>query len=317
MKILFYKAYLAFASARNWLIAQVAFAVLAVLKKLPAEKALAFMERAAKRAGPWTSRHTLALDNLRQAYPEKSADDLEQIARDMWGHLGRLAAEYVFMDQLFVNDPERPGGARIDIVGREIFLRLQKEQGPHIFFTAHLGNFELLPVCAAGYDLDVTSLFRAPNNPHIAKAVAGEREGRMGGLLPSRAGAALTLARILENGGNVGILVDQKFRNGLKTTFFGRPCETNPLVAKLARHFECPIHPARTIRLPNGRFRLELQEALVPPRNAKGGIDDAALTQMINDIVEGWVREDPAQWFWMHRRWEISPATSRNRRANR
>ncbi len=311
-----FRVFNALRAANHWFVARLTFLLLGFLRLFPAEKSLDFMEWAAKRVGPLTGRHRLALDNLRRAYPDKPESEIRGIALAMWGHVARLAAEYVFMEQLFIPDAEHPGGPRIDVVGAEIFQRLREEKRPHIFFTAHLGNFELLPVCAAGYGLELTSLFRAPNNPYIAEAVSDGRKERMGGLLPSGAGAALTLARILESGGNIGVLVDQKFRNGLRTTFFGRECQTNPLVAKLARHFDCPIHPARCQRLPDGRFRLELFEAITPPRNAKGVIDDRALAQQINDIVEGWVREDPAQWFWLHRRWEISPATSQNRRAN-
>ncbi|RZL76659.1 MAG: lipid A biosynthesis lauroyl acyltransferase, partial [Sphingomonas sp.] len=39
------------------------------------------------------------------------------------------------------------------------------------------------------------------------------------------------------------------------------------------------------------------------PRNAEGAIDIPASCQVLNDIVEGWVREHPEQWMWFHRRW--------------
>ena len=77
----------------------------------------------------------------------------------------------------------------------------------------------------------------------------------------------------------------------------------NPLVAKLARHYDCAIYPARSIRLPEGRFRLELQDPIEIPRNERG-VDVQALTQKLNDIVAEWVREYPEQWLWLHRRWK-------------
>ena len=85
--------------------------------------------------------------------------------------------------------------------------------------------------------------------------------------------------------------------------FLGRPALANPLVGKLARNFDCPVYPARCIRLPGGRFRIELQAPLDIPRNEKDQVDVAKLTQMINDVVAGWVREHPAQWLWLHKRW--------------
>ena len=149
-------------------------------------------------------------------------------------------------------------------------------------------------------------MFRPPNNRYIADYIYKTRTGSMGGLLPSRSGAAFELARILEADGNVGVLVDQKFTNGVPTTFFGRPCETSPLLAKLARQFECDVYPTRSKRLPGTRFRLYMEEKLDLPRAADGRVDIAGTAQLLNDTVERWIREDPGQWMWFHKRWKLS-----------
>jgi len=289
--------------AEHWLTAQVSLAALSLLRRLPADKALGFAEKAARTIGPRVSRHKLAVDNLRRAYPEKSPAEIEEIALDMWGNMARLAVEYVFIDKLFDFDPERPGEGRVEVDGIETFLRIREEQRPHIFFTGHIGNFEFLPVAAATFGLDVHVLFRAPNNPYIADYINETRKSVMGGLVPSRAGAALQLARILDDGGNVGALVDQKFRNGVRTTFFGRECLTSPLIPKLTRQYECDVYPAHCIRLPGGRYRLEIGDKLVLPRDENGSVDVPRMAQQLNDITEQWVRKNPGQWMWFHRRW--------------
>ena len=292
-------------TANYWLTAQAVFALLAILERLPADGALNFVDRMARRIGPWTGRHGVALDNLRQAYPEKTEEEREAIARDMWGNMARLTAEYVFIERLFDFDPAATTPGRVEVVGEEIFIRLRAEEKPHIFFTAHMGNFELLPIAAASFDLDLTALFRAPNNPYLAGRLARRRSANMGNLLASRTGVAFTLARILERGGNIGMLVDQHFTRGLETTFFGRPCESSPLLPKLARQYECDVYPARCIRLPGNRFRLEVFEKIELPRNPRGEVDPAATAQILNDVVEGWVREHPGQWMWFHKRWKF------------
>jgi KDO2-lipid IV(A) lauroyltransferase len=63
------------------------------------------------------------------------------------------------------------------------------------------------------------------------------------------------------------------------------------------------VHGVRVIRLPQGRFRLELTKALNLPRDAEGRIDIAGTMQTVTNIIEGWVRERPEQWLWLHRRW--------------
>ncbi len=222
--------------------------------------------------------------------------------------MARLATEYIFLDHLFDYVPDVHTDGRIEVSGEETFHKLAAEKDrPHIIFTGHLGNFELLPVAGAAFGLNVTAMFRPPNNPYIAEYVFSTRRSKMGELLASRAGAAFALARILDAGGNIGVLVDQKFQYGIRTQFFGRECETSPLVPKLAKQYDCDVYPARCIRLPGNKFRLILQEKLELPRIGDGQIDVAATAQLLTDIVERWVREDPGQWMWFHKRWNITP----------
>jgi KDO2-lipid IV(A) lauroyltransferase len=307
MKSAVYRAAQRLRMVNYWLIAQAAGAAIGVLRLLPMDAALGFADRTARRFGPMFGRHRVALDNLRQAFPEKSEAEIRRIALDMWGNMARLAAEYIYLDNLFDYDQARPSAGRVEARGTEIYERIATEKKAHIMFTGHLGNFELIPIAGEAYGLHTTAMFRPPNNPYIAEYILSTRRAAMGNLLASRRGAAIGLARILEAGGNIGVLVDQKFLHGIRTTFFGRPCETSPLVPKLARQYECDVYPVRSTRLKGNRFRLEMEEKLTLPRDAEGKVDVAATAQLLNDVVERWVREDPGQWMWFHKRWKLSP----------
>ena len=292
--------------AEYWLIAQAAKAAIWLLRLLPMETALGLADRTARRFGPWFGRHRVAVHNLRLAFPEKSEHEIRAIALDMWGHMARLATEYIYLDRLFDYDPAKPNAGHIEAIGAERYLRIAAERKAHIFFTAHVGNFELIPIAAETFGLKVTAMFRPPNNPFIADYILSTRKSAMGSLVASRRGAAIALARILEDGGNVGMLVDQKFSEGIPTTLFGRPAESSPLLPKLARQFDCDVYPVRSTRLPGNRFRLELEEKVTLPRDAEGKVDLVATAQLLNDVVERWIREDPAQWMWFHKRWNLS-----------
>lgn len=303
LKLLAFKYWQKLKIANYWLWAQAVFILLALLRLLPAKAAIRFSAWVARKIGPLSSRHKVATRNLANAYPEKSPQEIEEIALEMWDSMARLLAEYVFLDAIFDFDPDTKEKGLIEVEGEEIFRRLLDEKKPHIFFTAHTGNFELLPICAATFGLNVTALFRPPNNPFIARKVLKARRTNMGHLVPSKAGAAWSLAAVLGQDDNVGMLVDQKFARGVPSTFFNLPVKTNPLLAKLARQYDCDVYPARCIRLPGGRYRLELSEAMELPRDANGQVDIAATAQLLNDTVEGWVREYPGQWMWFHKRW--------------
>ncbi len=126
-------------------------------------------------------------------------------------------------------------------------------------------------------------MFRPPNNPYIAEKVFNFRSARMGKLVPSHAGSSFALARQLEAGKGIGVLVDQKFQKGLVTNFFGNPVQTNPLLAKLVRQFDCEVYPAGASACLTIANRLEIEPKIDIPRTASGAVDVQATGQLLND----------------------------------
>jgi KDO2-lipid IV(A) lauroyltransferase len=255
-------------------------------------------------ASPLIPVNRVALANIRAAFPEMAEPEVRRIARGAWENLGRTAAEYAHLKTLFDYDylnPDAP--SRVEVEGIEHFITLKDDAKPGLIFSAHLANWELPAICAQAYDLDTTAVFRAPNDPAIAAVVHEIRSGAMGGLAAAKQGAAFAMQGVLERDGHLGMLIDQHFTRGVVVPFMGRPALTNPILGKFARRFECPVHGVRVIRLPNQRFRLQLTPPLDLPRDAQGEIDVQGAMAMMTAVVEGWVREHPEQWLWMHRRW--------------
>lgn len=253
--------------------------------------------------GPLLPAHRTAMANLRAAFPDMSEAERKRIALEAWDNLGRTGAEYAHLDSLFDYDPAATGDLRTEVAGIEHFYALRDDGRPGLIFSAHLANWELPAICAARFGLDATAVFRPPNNPAAARLVQEVRRRTMGGLAASTPGAVFAMRDVVETGGHLGQLIDQHFTRGVVVEFLGRPCLANPLLAKLARHYDCPVHGVRVVRLPEGRFRLELTPPLDLPRAADGTIDVAGAMQAMTAVVEGWVRENPGQWLWMHRRW--------------
>jgi KDO2-lipid IV(A) lauroyltransferase len=183
------------------------------------------------------------------------------------------------------------------------FVALRDDGRPALIFAAHLANWELPAICAAKHGLDAAVLYRTPNSKPVADEILRLRKDSMGQLIPAGLTAPLRMVTALEAGKHVGMLVDQRFGRGPKVMFLGRPAAANPLLAQLAKRFDCPVHGVRAARTGGARFRLEITEALALPRDAAGEVDVEALTQAMNTVIEGWVREHPGQWLWMHRRW--------------
>ncbi len=256
--------------------------------------------------GPLFPENKIARANLTAAFPEKSAAEIETIIRGVWDNLGRMGAEFTQLDRLWNEDAYlHPENSRVtlDPDSIERFVRLQDDGKPALIFAAHLANWELPAVSAATYKLDSAVLYRRPNNAVINEWLRETRNTSMGEIIPTDLGAPMKIAEALERGAHVGMLVDQYYVRGVEVMFFGRPTMANPLIARLAQHFNCPIHGTRIIRLPGHRFRAELTEEIAPARDAAGKIDIAGTMQIITNVIEGWIREYPEQWLWLHRRW--------------
>lgn len=272
-------------------------------RALGAERASAWGGALVRWVGPSLPSHRTAMANLRAAFPERDEAALRLIAGDAWDNLGRTGAEYAHLHTLFDFDPAVPESQRMEVEGAEQFFALRDDGEPGLIFSAHLANWELPAICAARYGLEATAVFRPPNNAAAARLVQEVRRETMGGLAAAGPGAAFRMQGVVERGGHLGQLVDQHFTRGVVVEFFGRPCLANPLLGKLARHYDCPVHGARVVRLPGLRFRLELTPALDLPRDAEGLVDVRGAMQAMTATIEGWVRENPGQWLWMHRRW--------------
>jgi Kdo2-lipid IVA lauroyltransferase/acyltransferase len=256
--------------------------------------------------GPRLKEHRIGRDNLAAAFPDKSPAEIEATLRGVWDNLGRVAAEFAHIDRLRMFDPDPLETGDI-VYSKEVdarFRQLRCDGKPALVFAAHLANWELPALIAAKYRLDATVLYRRPNIGAVSDAIIKLRKGSMGSLVPTGLDAPFKLLRVLEAGGHVAMLVDQHYVNGVDVTFFGRRCKANPFIARLARHIECPIHGTRIIRLPDQhRFRVDLSEAIEPRRDEAGRVDIAGTMQAITSVVEGWIREHPEQWLWVHRRW--------------
>ena len=188
------KWYVWLRDARDWTLARWLLTFLAGIKLLPADAAINSTAWITRKIGMLHPRTKLARENLRLAFPEKSSEEIETILHGVWENLGRTAAEYAFLDKIFHIDLENPENGRFEILGTKNFEELRDHKGPAICFTAHTGNWEVLPVGAAAYGLNITALFRPPNNRYLAKEVLKARTTNMGHLVPSKAGASWALS---------------------------------------------------------------------------------------------------------------------------
>ena len=275
-------------------------------RRLGTDQASRVGGRIVRTVGPFLPAHRTAMANLALAFPDLDPAARRALAGEAWDNLGRTGAEYAHLHTLFDVDAADPASQRMQVSGEGHFADLRDDGKPGLIFSAHLANWELPAICAARYGLDATAIFRPPNDAASARLVQEVRRETMGGLAAAGQGAVFAMQGVVERGGHLGQLIDQHFTRGVVVEFFGRPVLVNPLLGKLARHYECPVHGVRVVRRDGARFSLELTPPLDLPRDASGAIDVQGAMQAMTRVVEDWIRENPGQWLWMHRRWRPS-----------
>jgi len=283
-----------------------AVGLLGAMKRLRRKPTAKFAGLVMRKVGPLFKEHRLGRENLRAAFPEKSDVEIEQILAGVWDNLGRIAVEFAHLDEFRVEGSAlvTPDSVTLSPETTERYERIRKSGKPVIAFASHLGNWEIAALVAKSLGFNSAVLYRRPNISAIADVVTRLRAPLMGDLVSTGLDAPLKLARLLQSGVHVGMLVDQHYTKGVEVTFLGRPCKANQLVALLARQTGCPIHGMRVVRLPDGNsFWGEITDEVELVRDADGRVDVTGTTQAINKVIEGWVREHPEQWLWLHRRW--------------
>jgi len=296
-------------SAGDRLLGWLTIAALGLLRRLDRKRMANMVGPLMRHVGPWFPEHRIGRTNLAAAFPDKSAQEIEKILGGVWDNLGRYAAEFAQIDRMTIHNPDsaqqpKDVDATYDQATYQRLKQLRESGKPGLFFSAHLANWEL-PACAPRMlGMPTSILYRRPNIGATSDAIVALRERCMGNMVAAGLDAPFRLGRALERGDHVAMLVDQHTTQGVDVVFFGRWAKANPLIAQLARLTGAPIHGIRAIRLPDGNhFRGELTDEIVPVRGANGIIDIHATTQAIATVVEGWVREHPEQWLWLHRRW--------------
>lgn len=295
-----------------------------LLGLLPVRLSSALCGWGARLLGPLLPVTIKARVNLNRAFPDKSRREISRIVRGVWENLGRTAGEYPHLRRMWDDslrdqvdarggiaaELEKAGAgehityrtARLEVVGIENFLRLLVDEGPAIIFSAHMGNWELLPLGAANFGAFISVVYRTPNNPYVARLIERMR-GDMSELLPKGLQGAAATTRVLDQGGRLGFLIDQKQNGGIPVPFFGRPAMTGVTLARMVLKFGCPVYGAWVQRLGGNRFRITVTPPLEFPTTGDEKADVAAIMTEVNRVVEGWVRERPDQWLWLHNRW--------------
>jgi KDO2-lipid IV(A) lauroyltransferase len=239
--------------------------------------------------------------NLAFAYGEELPEaERERLARKVFVSYVRFAWEMVVL----LLAPLSYVKKRVVILGEENYVEVLKRGRGLVAVAAHTGNWEYTVM---GYGLQyrrVAVVARELDHPLGRRLARYLRERGGNWMVDKQRGLKDILAHLNKNR-VVGIVIDQNTadQEGVLVDFFGQPARTTPVAALLARR-GVPVLPSLSRRLPDGRHLMVFFPELPFEKTADPEADIRRHLTGQNQVIEAWVRQEPSQWLWLHRRWK-------------
>lgn len=258
------------------------------------DKASAFGGWLGRTIGPKLAVNRKALRHLELAIPEISETERIEIIKGMWDNIGRVMAEYPHLAFIAKNRTTLHGFENHDPAQSALYV------------SGHLANWEICgPAAHLKLNIPLDLTYRPPNNPWTASLL--DKARTLNGLIKtfpkSRESGRLILDSI-KSGRSIGILFDQKYNEGIESTFFNMPAMTNPIFVQLCQKYKCPLLMFQIVRTKGCNFEITLHPSIpVFDENE----NSRAVADVIADahrMLEDWIRQNPSQWTWMHKRWK-------------
>jgi len=251
----------------------------------------------------WKSRRTIALGNLKKCMELGALSTVqspEEVIKENFRNFGRSFIEII---RIYYGTG-RSILEKTVIKGIENFEKARAKGKGVIFLTGHCGNWELLAILSSYKVAPLSVVVRPLNNPYLNAFLLGARS-RFGNSVIDKKGALRTILTALKRRGNVGILMDQAVlpEEGYVIEFLGQGAWTSKMPALLARKTGAPAVPAFIRRTESGHEITIHPEILL---SSMGNQEEAVKedTSRFSGFIEDYIKENPSQWLWMHRRWK-------------
>ena len=247
--------------------------------------------------GKLSKYNSIAKKNCKIVFPELDENEIKLIIDNSWLNLGKNLFEITHLKKI-INDENS-----IEIKGLKVLEKIKKKSSQVIFFSIHSSNWEICVPILDHKGFKIGAIYRHINNKYFDKYIYNKRtealKSKNSFYTPKGKVSAKEIIDGVIKNKNIFLLVDQKDSAGSLVDFFGRKVKTQTGFLKIARKYNLKLVPMKNIRLPNNKFQITFQEP-IEHNNIK--ISDDKKMLEINIIIEKWIRENPQNWLWQHKR---------------
>ena len=273
-------------------------ALVGVFRMLPLERATRLAHGLFAMAGSRSSKRVRVMRNLLVAFPEASRDELNALARDIFGNVGVALAEIAQLQNIW-----KDRARRLEFVASPEIALLRESGRPAVLVTAHIGPWTLTNFVAGHFGFPLSIVYAPESNPYVHDMMLRLR-GELPVKLLARDNSMRVLIKALSGGATVGLGSDVRLDGGEMVPLFGHDMPSNTVPARLALRFECELIPTRAQRLPGGRYRITMYPPVRPEDADASAAEQAVnMTAQLNAHFEAWIRDTPGEWLCLARRW--------------
>ncbi len=258
--------------------------------------------------GMWKHYHRgriRAIDNLRASFPDKDDKWIEETGLRSFQHIVMLVVDMIFTTRIVKRDNWDKYSTYINLEQTKWII--QGGRGV-LLVTGHYGNFEIMGYLMGVFGFKTYSIARPLDNKFISDYLYGIRK-KAGQRIIDKKGATEKMEEMIAEGACLGFIADQDAgRKGVFVDFFGRKASTYKSIGLIAMKYNTPISVAGCRRVGNRFFfEIEIQRLIMPEEWADKEKPLEWITAEYTRAIEEFVRKDPTQYWWLHRRWKHRP----------
>jgi KDO2-lipid IV(A) lauroyltransferase len=243
-------------------------------------------------------RRSVVRGNLSRSFPDWTPAQLRAVEHEFARRQGEIAAEVLCSGRISAGELR----ARVQIVNPAA-LAAAGQPRPMLLLGAHQCNFEwMVQRLSLEFGERLVALYKPPRNPRTDRWLRGLRS-RFGARLVAAKSVLQELARMRDVAA-IGMLADQVPRTSPEkhwVEFLGQDTAFYVGGELLGRGLRAQVCAVKTRRLARGRYELTIEPLNEPGEKLPHG----EVTTRYARALEAWIREDPAGWWWMHRRWKL------------
>ena len=253
--------------------------------------------------GALTKFEHIAKKNILFVWPEKKDTEIKKITNKMWKNIGRNFGELIHLKNYKPLNCSQTKIIDLKKIEKLISLNNKKKRGI-VFFSAHYGNWELGPIIIKSLGLDPLCVYRKSNNKFVELLIQSIR-GKNATYAPKGDIGAKKSYLWLRKGKSLALLMDQKLNEGLSIDFLGKPANTASFIADIAIRMNLDIVPIKFSRdINNNNIITFYKKINMPKNNLSKNRKISFILKQVNDVMSQWIKDQPENWLWIHRRWQ-------------